>query len=133
MALQASHPARLTQAGASSPHYNLGLLYHQQAFRARRAMDGAEGGAGGAEGAAGGGVGEDERRLLSRAESMYRFALARDPQHVSARSNLGLVLARVGRVVAAKAEFERALLLHPHHPAVLANMRLVASGPAPDS
>ena len=133
MALQASHPARLTQAGASSPHYNLGLLYHQQAFRARRDMDGAEGGAGGAEGSAGGGVGKDERRLLLRAASMYRFALARDPQHVSARSNLGLVLGRVGQVVAAKAEFERALLLHPDHPAVLANMRLVAPEAAPAS
>jgi len=61
---------------------------------------------------------------LEGAISAYREYLAREPDSVEARSNLGVVLARSGRYREAIAEYDRALAASPGNPALLLNLGL---------
>jgi protein O-mannosyl-transferase len=62
------------------------------------------------------------------AERLYRRALALDPRHVHARTNLGNALVRQGRLEEAVMEYRRALRLDPGNAAARANLRRLTSG-----
>jgi Flp pilus assembly protein TadD len=59
---------------------------------------------------------------LPEAEAAYRQLLQKDPPHIKAHINLGVVLRRLGRPDEALAEYRRALELAPGDPEALTNM-----------
>lgn len=61
---------------------------------------------------------------LDEAAAAYRHFLAKHPNSVEARSNLGAVLARQGRYAAAITEYRRALQLAPANTGIALNLAL---------
>jgi len=69
-------------------------------------------------------MGPVEARLLQEAMRHYLAALVADPKHVDARSNLGLVYFREGRLDEAQQIWWEALALTPQHPPLLHNIAM---------
>jgi tetratricopeptide (TPR) repeat protein len=72
---------------------------------------------------------EQLERTPEELESMYRRVVAADPSHADAWNNLGVALARQGRLEEAVDSWQRGLEASPEHSGILSNLKRAEQAP----